>query len=264
MKLSARIGGVGLAGPGLADWPALSAAIAGAPWAPEPGWQPQPACLPSRAARRLSPTIRLALMAAEQIGPALPAEAAWVFASSVGEGETLNVILEALRAEAPAIQPLRFQNAVHNAAAGQWSIAAGLRGPSTSLAAHDDTAGAALLKALMQLRLERLPVGLVVYDAPMPPPLHEKRPFGLPLAVALALVPEGPEAPGLRLSARLAPAATHPPTPPGTEIGRALAASGNPAAALLPLLELLAAERSGVAALGLQGTQVLALGLEAA
>src|SRR3546814_1544843 len=116
-------------------------------------------------------------------------EAGWVLASSLGEGETLQVILEALREPDMMIQPLRFQNSVHNAAAGQWSIAAGVTGPITSIAAHDETVGAGFVKAGLQVTLEERSVGLVFYDAPMPEPLNAKRPLGLPLAAGFALSP---------------------------------------------------------------------------
>ncbi len=251
--LSAGVAGLGLAAPGLDGWDAFAAALAAPAWEPDAAWAPTPACLAPRAARRLSPQIRLALAAAEQIAPALPGQAGWVFASACGEGETLNAILEALTAAEPMIQPLRFQNAVHNAAAGQWTIAEGLTGPASSIAAYDETAGAGMLKALLQVALEGRPVGLVIYDAPLPAPLDEKRPMGLAFAAALALLPEGGAA---RLSGRLAPGG---PTPAESAVARALMATGNPAAAILPLLERLARGEAGAVRLGLHGAQALEL-----
>lgn len=258
--LSASLDAVAFCGPGAPSWEAVRELLTtDSPWTPDPEWSPAPACLPPRAAKRLSPQIRLALAAAEAIGPALPPDAAWVFASSTGEGETLHVILEAQATPEMLVQPLRFQNAVHNAAAGQWTIAAGLKGAVTSLAAFDQTAGAGLLKALVQIAVEGVPVGLVVYDAPLPPPLDEKRPLGQPLAAAFALMPE----PTARTLARLAATPGRgAPDRPATAAGEALAATGNPVSALLPLLELLASGRAGETVLGLHGGASLALRTE--
>ncbi|MEM9736385.1 MAG: beta-ketoacyl synthase chain length factor, partial [Pseudomonadota bacterium] len=136
MTLTAYLGGACLAAEGVAPGDLAAEVLP---------TEAAPACLSPRQAKRLSPQIRLALAVAERLGAALPEEAAWVFASSMGEGETLNVILEALRAPDMLIQPTRFQNAVHNAAGGQWTIAAGLRGPVTSIAGYDETVGAGLL-----------------------------------------------------------------------------------------------------------------------
>ncbi len=185
-----HVNAIGFAAPGLDSSAGLFAHFHGADWSGGEGWKPAPACLPRRQALRLSDSTRLAIMAAEQIADAVPEQAAWVFASSTGESRTLNGILAALSQPEILIQPLRFQNSVHNAAQGQWSIVAHATGPATSIAAYDDSVGAGLLKAMMQAALEKTAVGLVVFDAPFPPPLHEKRRFDLPMAAALALSPE--------------------------------------------------------------------------
>lgn len=246
MSFAAYIDALGFAAPGIPDWQALADRLQGGQWAPEP-WEPAPGCLAPRQAKRLSPAIRLALMQGEAIAPALDEKTAWVFASSVGEGETLNVILQALCEPDMLIQPLRFQNAVHNAAAGQWSIAAGIKGPMTSIAAYDQTVGAGLLKALLQLHLEDRSVGLVIYDAPIPVPLDEKRPLGVPMGAALALSPRQTDRSRAVLRAELTTElatgrAAGPPTPPASLAARALAQTGNPVAAVLPLFEALAAK----------------------
>lgn len=157
-------------------------------------WRATPDSLAVRARRRLSPQILLAISVAEKINPTLAQNAAWVFASSVGEGETLKIILDALSTPQKAIQPLRFQNSVHNAASGQWTIAAGLTNPATSISAQDYTAGAAMLKASLQVQIENRPVGVVLYDAPLPAPLNISHKINIPLGVGLSLAPNsGPE-----------------------------------------------------------------------
>ena len=228
-----RVAGLGFVAPGLADAESLGAHLAGAPLDPAEGWRPSPARLPPRQARRLSAGIALAVAAAEQVAPELPRDAAWVFASSVGEGETLRDILSALAQPDIMIQPIKFQNAVHNAAQGQWSILAGAEGPATSIAAHDETVGAGLLKAAMQVLVERRPVGLVMFDAPLPPPLHEKRPLEMPIAAALALTPDGTELGSLALSIDHDAAPTD---PRESGAGAPLLDSANPVRFALPLL----------------------------
>jgi len=230
------VNAIGFAAPGADSSAALFAHFRGAGWSGPVDWKPAPACLTRRQAVRLSDSTRLAIMAAEQIGQALPEQAAWVFASSTGEGQTLNEILAALSQPEILIQPLRFQNSVHNAAQGQWSIVAHATGPATSIAAYDDTVGAGLLKAMMQAALERTAVGLVVFDAPFPPPLHEKRRFDLPMAAALALSPEStPESRCVlefEIIARAAPSGLD-----ETNAAPGLLDSGNPVRFILPLLE---------------------------
>jgi len=233
-----------------ADWEALRAQFKGLSGEPSPDWKPAPTCLASRAAKRLSPQIQLALMMAERIAPALPEEAGWVFASSIGEGQTLQVILEALREPEMMLQPLRFQNAVHNAASGQWTIAAGLKGPTTSLGAYDETVGAGFLKAAMQVVLEKLPVGLVLYDVPLPEPLNAIHPLGLPIGAGFALTPEsGPNSLAC-LELTVGPGSL---TYPKTDASKRLIETLNPIAAAMPLLERLAGIGEGSVTLGLHG-----------
>ncbi len=249
--------GLGFVAPGLADAAALRAHLAGAPLdAAEgrclDGWRASPTGLPPRQVRRLSGAIALAIAAAEQIAPALPRDAAWVFASAVGEGETLTEILAALVKPDIMVQPLKFQNAVHNAAQGQWSILVGAEGPATSIAAYDDTVGAGLLKATMQVLLERRPVGLVMFDAPLPPPLHATRPLALPMAAALALTVDGQGAAlgslELSLGHDLAPT-----EPSESGAGGPLVDSGNPVRFALPLLARIDSADARPVVLGLPG-----------
>ncbi len=248
MKIRLHVRAIGIAAPGLDDATALHALQAGAAMPQEPDWQPAPRSLPRRQALRLSETIRLAIMATEQVGDAVPRDGGWVFASSTGEGDTLHDILMALRDDEIMIQPLKFQNAVHNAAQGQWSILAGATGPMTSIAAYDETAGAGLLKAAMHCAVEGTPVGLVVFDSPLPAPLHEKRPFTGPAALSIALHPEaGPaDLATLEIETVDLPAVT-------TE------ANGNPAFAMLPLLRRVLAPSAEPVVLGLPGGTGLAI-----
>jgi len=203
----------------------------------EEDFRAEPESLPIRSQRRLSPQILLAISVAEKIHQSLPKETAWVFASSVGEGETLNVILNALGTPEKAIQPLRFQNSVHNAASGQWTIAAGVKSPVTSINADTYTAGAGFLKASMQMVLEDCPVGLVLYDAPLPYPLSTSHKINIPLGVGFALKSES----SADTIAELKISYCKTPDPiPYASLPQIPENSYNPILAVLPLLRCLA------------------------
>lgn len=249
-----KVTGLGFLAPGLDGVDALAAHLDGAPWETEPGWRAQPASLPPRQAKRLSGAIALAMAVSEQISDAVPTDGGWVFASSLGEGDTLNRILTSLREPEIMVQPLRFQNAVHNAAQGQWSIAAGATGPGTSIAAWDDTAGAGFLKAAMQVLLEGLTVGLVIFDEPLPEPLWEKRPIVTPMAAAFALAPATDTEGALDLS--LGPASDTAPKTVSAPPGK-LGESRNPVRQVIPLLGALHGGGTVDATLSLPGAQAL-------
>lgn len=251
---------IAFAGPETETWDALTGLFAsGAGWRASADWDITPETLSARAARRVSPQIRLAVTIAERLAPCLNDDAGWIFASSVGEGETLQVILEALRTPEMMIQPLRFQNAVHNAASGQWSIAAGITGPITSIAALDETAGAGFLKAGLQVAAEKRPIGLVLYDVPLPPPLDDKRPLGIPLGAGFALAPH----PGADTLASLTlSVCDEGTTEPKHTVAQAIRATGNPVAAVMHLLETLAAQTPSHVVLGLHGGRGLRMDVE--
>lgn len=252
MTTSLYVNAVEFVAPGLGSAVELFAHLDGTPLSVIEDWTPAPGRLPRRQALRLSESTRLAIMAAEQVAEAMPAEAAWVFASSTGDGWTLNEILAALSRPEMMIQPLRFQNAVHNAAQGQWSIVAGATGPATSIAAYDDSVGAGMLKAMMQAALEWFDVGLVAFDAPLPPPLHEKRPVSLPMAAAFALSPEPREAALCRLDLEIT-AQCGPTDPTEAGVAQEVLNSGNPVRFVLPLLERIHRADPRPVVLGLPG-----------
>ena len=68
------------------------------------------------------------------------------------------------------LSPTRFSHSVHNAQAGLFSIAAGNRQASSSIAAEAETFGCAYLEALTFLeRFPEAPVLLVMADVPLAP-----------------------------------------------------------------------------------------------
>ncbi len=193
----------------------------------------EPACalLPPRMARRASLLTRMSIEAVSQAAAASGLdvrEVPTVFATARGEMATLLALLDSLAGDGQ-LSPTRFHNSVYNAAAGQFSVAAGNRQPSTTVVAGDETVPMALLEGFC-LAEERGAPALIVACAdealalPMVPGETE------PLAWAVALVREARTgAPALARPVRRRDGAGSP------------SALANPVACALPMLAALRA-----------------------
>ncbi len=246
--LQARVLGIGVLGPGLADW-ATGAELLRDPtaWPATPTAVPPPQRLPATERRRAGPVVKVSLVAADQAVAAAGLEAAsltTVFTSSTGEPSNCHALCEALAAPERLVSPTRFTNSVHNAPGGYWHIAVQGMAPSTSLAAHDASFGAGLLEAMTQIAATGAPVLLVAADVPYPAPLDAKRPTPDSFGVALVLGPMSAGSAGPALTLTLQPEAE--PTPCGHE-GLDRVRQGVPAARALPLLQALARQQAGAA-----------------
>ena len=192
-QLSACVRGIGLLGPGLDDWLSAASVLAGVTrYAPRATVLPIPAALPAAERRRTGAVVRLALaigFEASSRAGANPAELPTVFSSSGGDGSNCHEICQTLATGDRQLSPTRFHNSVHNAASGYWSIAVGATPASNVLCAYDATFGAALLEALTQVVVDRVPVLLVAYDSGYPEPLHGVRPIPDAFGVAMVLAP---------------------------------------------------------------------------
>lgn len=143
--------------------------------------------------RRCSRLSRMALEVAFECGSREElAGVTTVFASRHGDTATNVPLLQCLARGQP-LSPTRFSHSVHNAPAGLFSIAAGNRLSSTSLAAAQATFVCGFLEAMLMLRRgEGRPVLLVTADEPVPPPFAAFRDEPLAAyALALLLVPGG-------------------------------------------------------------------------
>ena len=192
-QLSACVRGIGLLGPGLDDWLSGASVLAGVtPYTPRATVLPIPSALPAAERRRTGAVVRLALaigVEASSRAGANPAELPTVFSSSGGDGSNCHEICQTLATGDRQLSPTRFHNSVHNAASGYWSIAVGATPASSVLCAYDATFGAALLEALTQVVVDRVPVLLVAYDSGYPEPLHGVRPIPDAFGVAMVLAP---------------------------------------------------------------------------
>jgi hypothetical protein len=263
MKL--HIDGIGLCGPGLPDWATGAPVLAGrVPYEGAPvALVPSP-LLPPAERRRMTETVKLALATgSEAVAQAgcraehLPS----VFASSGGDGATINAILEILASEQREVSPTRFHNSVHNAPSGYWSIATHSRESSTSLCAFDYSFGAGLLEAASLAVSDGRPVLLITYDVPYPTVLHAARPLSSIFATALVLSPErGPHSlAALTLSFGPDDGLETAMPSPALENLR----TGNPAARALPLLAAIAQGAARDVTIRMMAGNLLNLGVAA-
>ncbi|MEA2830672.1 MAG: hypothetical protein QOF22_1420 [Bradyrhizobium sp.] len=249
MSLSAYVSGLGVLGPGLANWPEAAAVLSGhQAYRPAAAVLPMPTILAAAERRRIGRVVKLALAIALEATSRAgedPAELASVFSSSGGDGHNCHQLCQALSLPGREISPTRFANSVHNAAAGYWSIGTGSMAQSNVLCAFDASFGAGLLEALTQVAVDQTPVLLVAYDSEYPQPLHAKRPIPDAFGVAMVLTPQQRASSLAKINAALSGSTADRFAETDMEALR----RAFPAARSLPLLRLLAAGTSGAAIL---------------
>jgi hypothetical protein len=249
MTLAAYVGGIGVLGPGIDDWPNASALLCGLhDYQPAPTALPMPTLLPAAERRRTGRVVRLALAVALEATTRAgvdPAELASVFSSSGADGHNCHEICQALALPTRELSPTRFSNSVHNAPAGYWSIATGAKRESNVICAFDASFCAGLLEALAHVLVEERPVLLVAYDTDYPEPLHAKRPLPDAFGAAFVLTPHRERGSLARIEASLA---EQPADALSDPLFEALRAS-TPAARCLPLLQRLAMRHQGLTVL---------------
>lgn len=193
--ISIFVESIGLVAPGLSGWPQARAILRGeTPYVWQDVELTAPAILPPAERRRSIASARLALSAAheavQQRPTDTPRQLACVFASSDGDSQVITSIMEGLAQEVPDVSPTRFANSVHNAPAGYWSIATGIRQGSTCLSAFDESFAAGLLEAAAQVADEGLDNLLTASDVHFQQPLFSLRPIAIDCAAALLLTRE--------------------------------------------------------------------------
>ena len=242
--LTAYIEGIGVLGPGFADWPSAAAILAGeAPYVAAATVLPLPLSLPPAERRRTGGVVKLALAVGFEATTRCGIERstlATVFSSSGGDGLNCHEICQVLASSDRQLSPTRFHNSVHNVAAGYWSIAANATAAANVLCAHDASFGAGLLEALTQVVVEHASVLLLAYDTQYPEPLRAHRPIPDAFGVALVLAPHE-RAPLAHLTATLTDDDAEHMSEPALEKLRV----SIPAARSLPLLSRLARRNGG-------------------
>jgi hypothetical protein len=183
---------VGVLAPGLQDWESTKSVLLGEqPFRAAPLAPVAPASLPPAERRRSSPTVRLAIAAAEQAlrGTSVPPqEMAMVFSSREAAGVITHQICEVL-AGSREVSPTQFHNSVHNAPSGYYSIALKATLAASSVCRGKWSFAAGLLNAAAQALTDNIPVLYVCYDSPLPAPLCDVMPIIETTAIALVLTP---------------------------------------------------------------------------
>src|ERR1700733_4009389 len=218
----------------------LEVGVAGlAVWNSPEATRPQPAILPPNDRRRAPDTVAIALEVAQAACTNAGREAAQlptVFASTYGDLATTDYMCGTLAKAPRTLSPTRFHNAVHNAAAGYWSIAAGCRLPYCALSAGQYTFAAGLFAAALQVCADQTDVLFVAYDSHTRGPLVDVTPSLGMLGVALVLSAPShvTAAPSLQLVVRADAAAAD-----GSAGQSGAPGSANAMAACLPLVAAL-------------------------
>ena len=191
------VDGIGLLGPGLANWAHGRDQLKGnTPYLAARCALPLPAALPAAERRRAGAVVKVSLAVGQEAvaasglqATALPS----VFSSSSGDAINCHEICSALASGDRLISPTRFHNSVHNASSGYWSISSGSMASSSVLCARDASFAAGLLEAMTQVVVEQTAVLLVAYDTDYPEPLRSARPLPDSFAVGLVLAPQRSE-----------------------------------------------------------------------
>lgn len=209
----------------------------------------------SRFANMLGEVIEQACTAAELDVRTVPT----FYGSSLGEIETMVMLLRMLYEEEGKLSPNRFKNSVHNAASGLLSIATANTAFSTAIAAGERSFEATLIEAWAYLHVEGGGAVVAVGDDRPPEPLDQLGGHGA-LAVGIALSVDPPSA-GPRVSiANLRRA-------PSTIEGSARVPEDlrtNCASAALELVHAVLARHPGVVSLALPGRAGMCVDLEIA
>lgn len=271
-KMAVDLVGIGVWGPAFNNWVELQALLANPAIGDELQWAtqtPKPEIIPANERRRAPLPVRAAVevswQALQQAGLA-SSDVACVFGSGLGDTEITDYMCRALTTAEKQLSPTKFHNSVHNAAAGYWTISTGCMKSANSIAAYQNTAGLALLEAMIQCQQHNEPVLVTLFDTAAHDAYRQIFACEYSFAVALLIVPEGTAAAPL---ARLAmnaeamsaenSAAVAAPELPCTQL--AALYRDNPSAKVLGLLQQLAVKQAGPCAFALSPARALNLGV---
>ncbi len=243
------VDGVGVVGPGVANWPQAVSILTGAvEYVHAAPVIPPPAALPAAERRRTSPLVKLALAVGAEAARAADRDAAKlsaVFAASGGDGDNCHAICAMLAGEDRFISPTRFHNSVHNAPVGYWSIAARAMTASNVLCAYDGSFAAGLLESVCQVAVDTNESILIASDTAYPHPLNGARPIRDAFGAALVLAPSESTRSLASIDVQLTDEPATKLASPALEAVRL----DNPAARALPLLQALAMRRAATVVL---------------
>ena len=197
MKLAAYIGGLGVLGPGLANWPETAAVLAGRQVL-SPGTRGAAAAddfagcgAPAHRAGRQAGLGRSRCKRPPQAGEDPCHFGQCVLPRRAAMARIATNSATPCRSQTAKISPTRFANSVHNAAAGYWSIATG--------ATVESQCAVRIRRELQRGPPRSADAGGGRSDRPCcwspttreyPQPMHDKRPIPDAFGVALVLTPQ--------------------------------------------------------------------------
>ena len=240
--LRATVEGIGFWTNGLPSWQAARAYANGGALVADAPARPSPQLLAPNERRRAPEPVAVALetslAACAQAGRD-PAALPSVFVSARGDLAITDYMCTTLATDPRGLSPTRFHNSVHNAAAGYWTIGAGVMQPATALCAGEASFAQGLIEALVQLASGADAVLLAAYDCAAVGPLVQVVPSEGLLGGALVLSRHArADAPILEAVLGEAPATNAAPGPLSQHAAR------NGMAPMLPVFDALA--RNGV------------------
>jgi hypothetical protein len=257
--------GIGAWGPAFNNWAELQALFATPSIGDDLQWAtqvPKPEIIPANERRRAPLPVRAAVevswQALQQAGLA-SSDVACVFGSGLGDTEITDYMCRVLTTAEKQLSPTKFHNSVHNAAAGYWTISTGCMKSANSIAAYQNTAGLALLEAIIQCQQHSEPVLVTLFDTAAHDAYRQIFACEHSFAAALLLVPAGSaNAPIARLAlGDENTAAVVEPQLPCTQL--AALYRDNPSAKVLGLLQQLATKQAGQASFALSPARALNL-----
>jgi hypothetical protein len=237
--------GLGAWGPGFNNWSELKAAFEKQP-AEGLTTSPKPEIIPANERRRSPLAVRAAVeiswQALQESGLSSP-DVACVFGSGLGDTEITDYMCRVLTTDEKQLSPTKFHNSVHNAAAGYWTISSGCMKSANSIAAYHETAGTCLLEAALQSIQHNEPVLITLFDIAAQPTwqqiFHCEQSFAASILICPQNYPTNSSLASLKFSFTEGDiAASNLP-----DYFQSLYQE-NPAAKILPLLQLLAEKKS--------------------
>lgn len=274
-KIAVDLVGIGAWGPAFNNWAELQALFANPAIGDDLQWAmqtPKPEIIPANERRRAPLPVRAAVevswQALQHAGLA-SSEVACVFGSGLGDTEITDYMCRVLTTAEKQLSPTKFHNSVHNAAAGYWTISTGCMKSANSIAAYQNTAGLALLEAMIQCQQHSEPVLVTLFDTAAHDAYRQIFACEYSFAAALLIVPAGSAtAPLARLAISAEAtsaensAAVASPQLSDTQLPCAELAAlyrDNPSAKVLGLLQQLAVKQAGQSAFALSPARALNL-----
>ena len=253
-NLTFKVLGVGAWGSSFRSWSDLQIRLNGGDVKDDGVKSPKPEVIPANERRRAPLPVRLAVETSSQAcnhAGINPSELASVFVSGLGDTQLTDYMCKVLAGENKALSPTKFHNSVHNAAAGYWTISTDCMQAANSVAGFGESVSLTLMESLIQAQAEQRALLLTFYDAPSSPVLKEllknEHSFSVSIVIApTSLVSATANTVGPELSASVVQQNV---TWPNGQWNDDLAAcyAANPAARILPFLELITSQRQAIA-----------------